>query len=741
MLGTLALAVLTALPMQDPPGTISGRVRSAGTGAPIPYAVVEVLRANADPIRVEANANGIYIIANVPAGSYTVRASHIDHAPHEVLGYRVFAGRNQSVGFDLAVRPVRLDPMVARAGHVPQPLRDTMTVRPEDLGVAARRALEVTPGVAELGLADAANAVPGYEPVDPSDVLFVRGATEDLKVVYLNGAPVFAPFQVGGLLTPIDGDLFRSTTLHVGGSPSRYDGGLSYVMDLETRSGRANGMHANVAVDMVAAKGAFEGPIGNRASFIVAGRGVHGRGAAPFIDQPFPYEYADGLGRVDVDLGNGRVLSMTGFWNRENVRLDSVQRNGNEAEWGNRAGSVRLRSEIGGMDALFTLAAGDFATRLPYGGLRVWVTEGTSNRLRGAADFGRTIGPGRVNFGGSIDRVAYGQNVWPLGFAQDSVLYRSRTAGTVGGVYIDASTNPVDRVQVRAGLRADVFSLASGVHLGPRISATMLVTERVALTIAAGQYRQFVRADDSPLAVIVTPGLAIPGAAQKLDVASASHFMAALDQELGEGISLSLEGYYKAFEGLPSTGGAKAEASGVDLWVRRNRGALNGWFGYSLAWVWSDDGSPGSADDNLFAGRQVMTAGVMGPLIGKGRFDVRFAYGAGLPFAAIPEPDAGTPVISVGFVDQPAFAMAAPLPSRPDAPDQPYLRLDAQVERTFNAEWNGFNFSVTPYVKVFNALDRRDGVFYYQPRGTDSGPLRAVAGLPVLPVLGFDWRF
>lgn len=739
MLATLALAVATALPLQDAPGTIWGQVRSGSTGAPIAYAVVEVLIDGADPIRVETNSNGIYVLPNVPVGRQTVRASHIDHAALQVeIG--VQSGRRVAVDFNLRLNPVRLAPVNARAGNVPPPLSDTMSVRPEDISLAQRRAMEVTSGVAELGLADAVKEVPGYEPVDPSDVLFVRGASEDLKIIYLNGAPVYAPFQVGGLITPLDADLFRSATLHLGGAPARYDGGLSYVMDMETRAGRDNALHGNVSLDMLAAKGQFEGPITKHASFILSGRGVHGRGAEPFVDDPFPYEYGDGVGRLDVDLGEGRILSVSGFWNRETVRLDSVQRPGQQAEWGNRAGSIRLRSDVGSMDALFTLAGGDFATRLPFGGLRVWVTEGTSNRLRATADFGKTVGSGRLQFGGSVDRVQYGQNVWPQGLSRDSLLYHSETSGTVAGVYMDATTNPIDRLQVRAGLRADVFSLLSGIQLGPRISATMLLTERVALTVAAGQYRQFVRADDEPLAVIVTPGLAIPGEAQQLDVASSSHLMAALSQELGGGIALSLEGYYKAFEGLPSTGGVKAEASGVDLWIRRNRGNFNGWFGYSLAWVWSDDSDAGPRATNLFAGRQIMTAGVAGPLIGKGRFDIRFAYGAGLPFAAIPEPEAGTPVISVGFVDQPAFSME-PLPSAPEPPDQPYVRLDAQVERTWDAEWNGFSFSVTPYVKVLNALDRRDGVFYYYERGGESQPARALAGLPVLPIVGLDWRF
>jgi hypothetical protein len=76
----------------------------------------------------------------------------------------------------------------------------------------------------------------------------------------------------------------------------------------------------------------------------------------------------------------------------------------------------------------------------------------------------------------------------------------------------------------------------------------------------------------------------------------------------------------------------------------------------------------------------------------------------------------------------------------PDAPDQPYLRVDAQLARTWEAEWRGIAFSLTPYVKVLNALNRRDGIFYYYDRGTDS-KARALAGLPVLPIIGLDWKF
>src|SRR5690606_28417972 len=127
-----------------------------------------------------------------------------------------------------------------------------------------------------------------------------------------------------------------------------------------------------------------------------------------------------------------------------------------------------------------------------------------------------------------------------------------------------------------------------------------------------------------------------------LSIAKATHFVVALDQELGVGLRLGLEGYYKTYEDLPASDGELAEASGVELWVRRTNGRYTGWLGYSLAWVWTVDDAPRSS--SVFAGRQLLSAGASGPLLGNGTFDIRVSYGAGLPFTAIPEPEATAPV-------------------------------------------------------------------------------------------------
>src|SRR6185295_11409560 len=134
--------------------------------------------------------------------------------------------------------------------------------------------------------------------------------------------------------------------------------------------------------------------------------------------------------------------------------------------------------------------------------------------------------------------------------------------------------------------------------------------------------RQLVRAGEGSIAEGAdTSALILSG--PPLAPARASHFLVGLDQMLVEELRLGIEGYYKRFEGIPSrsdaapvtlVGGAgsapaatAANASGVDLWLRRNTGRLTGWLGYSLGWVWAEGRSAGPTD--LFSGRQLLSMG------------------------------------------------------------------------------------------------------------------------------------
>lgn len=736
LLAVLALAIQVQAPAS---GLVWGQVRSESTGVPLRFAVVELPLSGREDLRTSTDENGIYILRDVPAGRRLLRATHIDHAPLDVEVIVPSAGQ-LALDFGLRLRPVPLPVVLARATSLPVTRADTTTSGAAALGAASVHVLEASPGVAELGLGEISHTIPGYEPIDPSDVLYVRGGAADLKLVLLDGAPVYAPFHLGGLIAAFDTDWLHSANLYLGGAPARFDGGLSYIMELESRAGRTGRTHAEVGADMLSARGRVEGPIVDGVGYLVGGRIVHGLGAEPFFRDVFPYRYGDAIGRIDAQVGEG-LLTATGFWNEEAVRLDSTSRAQGEAVWGNRAASVRYRGRVLGANALLTISGGTFRTALPIGGIRPLVTSASSARARLAADFERSLGPVRLAYGTSLDRMTFDYSAAARSSGPDSVLLRAHGEGDSGGAYVDAAFNVFRGLRLRAGLRGDAFALIDDVRFAPRLSMTLALGERAAITVAGGRYHQYVRAPEEEIIFVgsvVRDSVATP----PMTVARSSHVSVQLAQDLGDAMYLGLEGYYKQFEGLPSATSDGAEASGLELWVRRESERLTGWFGYSLAWVWSSDRDRYQPDPRAFAGRHLISAGIAGPTVGRGAFDVRIAYGSGLPYTAIPEPDGTPPVFSVSGDRPSVAAQTTAIPSAPrDEPDQPYLRIDARVEHTWSGQVSGMAFDITPYLKLLNALNRRDAIFYHFDRTPAGTELKPLAALPVLPVLGVEWRF
>jgi hypothetical protein len=741
IVSALVLALALALaPAQDPgTGTIRGQVRTESTGAPLAAAVVEVT--GTEFRRTAAtDAAGRFVIHDVPGGRRLLRASHIGHEPLEVEVV-VAAGGELHVDFSLRFRPVPLTGVTARTDpHAPG--RDTASASLPSLGIAGARLMESAPGIVELGMGGDGRGSPGQAPVDPADVLFVRGVASDLKLVLLDGAPVYSPFHVGGLLDSFDAQLLHNATLYLGGAPARYDGGLSYILDLTTRSGRPDRVHSSGAVDMMSARVTAEGGIGDRFRVLAGGRGVHGYGVEPLLRGAVPYAYAEGLTRVDLGLGSRHSLGLTAFRNREGVSLDSLG-NGQEAGWGNTALSLRLRGPLGGADAEFGAAYGAFDASLPTVNDETFPTRGEARRLRFTADLASDAGPLRLRYGASFDQQRLLHQVRSRPIDALSRTWDGAAEGQSAGAYLEGAWQPTRRLKVRAGLRGNHFPEDPGIRVAPRLSATWMLSDRASLTAAGGQYHQYVRtveapgvlrARDLPDTLYLPTGLAVD---------RATHFNLALHQELDDGVRLGVEGFFKNFDGVGLPHSERTQASGVDLWVRRDVGSFRGWLGYSLNWVWSMERTRVTSDE--FAGRQLLNAGFLGPLGRWAELEVRFVYGAGLPFSSIPldlasspewTSEPATPPIQLGTTSR----HAAETPLAPEYPSDPYLRLDLGLSRAFETRWGDTPLTIAPYVKILNSLDRRDALFYWSDRDSNAAP-RAVAALPVLPVVGMSWRF
>ncbi|MBD3348846.1 MAG: mucoidy inhibitor MuiA family protein [Candidatus Eisenbacteria bacterium] len=128
-------------------GALTGRVTDATTGLPLGYANVTLL---GTPYGGMSNADGVYILSEVPVGSYTARASFVGYEDETRRPVRISAGRVERSDFALRKMRIEAEEVVIEAERPMIETEDTATRRGD---VVARpintvsEALGTQPGV------------------------------------------------------------------------------------------------------------------------------------------------------------------------------------------------------------------------------------------------------------------------------------------------------------------------------------------------------------------------------------------------------------------------------------------------------------------------------------------------------------------------------------------------------------------------------------------------------------------
>lgn len=761
-------APLGAFQVSEGEGEIRGRIlgRRGKSLTPLPNALVQITQGRHLRTAV-SDAQGRYRLPGLADGRWRLQALHVGY---DDLSAVVLVPQGRAVTLDVELRwkPVELPPVRVVADPLP-PLWADRDPPPYEMGELVMRTMEAGTGMVEAGLAAVAQGAPGQDPSDPRDVLLMRGSAADMKLVLLDGAPVYTPFHMGGLVESLDPWALGGASMFLGGAPARFDGGLSYIMDLRTRTPSKDRVQGRVSADFLSASTTLEGPLVGSSGFLLSSRFLHEYGAPVLGRGGSPYGYGDFLGRLDWEAGEASHLFLTGFWNQEDVDLDLSSDRGTlapqgggpppaeftlgnllpdgRARWGNSALVAGLDWQSGESRAEARLAASRYEARLPLGDSLPFFAHGNSGRIRATLDFSRgTEGGGALRFGASFDRLNssyYAKELDPTRGVPDAEL---DSDGVTGGAYVEAVRRLTPDLTLRAGLRADNFSTDPGIRLAPRVSLSWLLTEAALLTVAAGRYHQYSTLPIEELREAFDSdqsGAAVEPKVLGLGVGASNHLLVSLDQQLAPGMRLGLEGFVKEFEGISGASGTPLHASGVDLRVARQGDRASGWLGYTLTWFWSSEGNL-VVGDSRFSGRHLLSAGLSARLTDRTGVLLRIGYGDGLPYTSIPlfgsstdEATAGAPkaqtTLNTDRVlnDAPGFSVG---------PDQGFLRVDAELFGTFRPVWFGRDVVVRPYLKVLNALNRRDALFYHFERWRDQDP-RPLADLPLLPVFGVEWRF
>jgi hypothetical protein len=747
---------------QEAGGELRGVVlgRRGRIAGPLPNALIQLTRGDRI-FTAAADSTGHYRIPGLVAGKWSVHALHVGY---EGLRAQVQVPKDGAVTLDVELpwKPVELPPITVVASPLPPVWQDELPP-PFEMGELSIRTMAAGTGMVEAGLAAVVQSIPGQDPSNPQDVLLMRGSAADMKLVLLDGAPVYTPFHMGGLVEGLDPWALGGAALFLGGAPARFDGGLSYIMDLRTRSPRGGRVQGRAYLDLLSGGTTLEVPLPGSGGLLLSSRLLHNLGAPALGRGASPYGYGDLLGRAEWGLGRDARLFITGFWNREEVDLDlsaSALSQGSpseaptpeiklgtllpdgQARWGNGALVAGFEGLLGGTLAEVRLAASRYEASLPLGDSIPFFAHGRSGRIRATVDLSRPVPWGSLRFGASFDRLTSNYSARELDPESSLPDTELETEGITGGAYLEATRPLSHAVRLRAGLRLDHFSEDPGLRLAPRLAVTWLLTDAAALTLAAGRYHQYSTLSIEELRGTLDGGeggASVAAAGLGMGVGAANHLLVSLDQLLAPGLRLGLAGFVKEFQGISGSAGTSLNASGVDLRVARQGERTSGWLGYTLTWFWSSQGTFGG-DGSRFSGRHLLSAGLTAKLTNRTGLLLRVGYGDGLPYTSIPL-----------FRDESLAGASQPAALNTDrvlndasgvteGPDQGFLPVDAEIYRTFTPSWLRPGSEIRPYVRVLNALNRRDALFYHFDRWRDHDP-RPLADLPLLPVLGVEWRF
>ena len=121
------------------------------------------------------------------------------------------------------------------------------------------RALTLLPGVTQ--------ARDGY-----SDIV-VRGADRGQSLILLDGIRVYNYNHFGGLISFVNTDVVKQVDIYKADFPARFGGMTSAVVEVVGKDGDASRHHLKASIGVTSSSLFAEGPIGDKLTYVVAGRG------------------------------------------------------------------------------------------------------------------------------------------------------------------------------------------------------------------------------------------------------------------------------------------------------------------------------------------------------------------------------------------------------------------------------------------------------------------------------------
>lgn len=751
--------------------TLSGYIKDAQTGETLLGA--NIYNKEFPSQGTTSNLYGFYSLT-LEEGNYTIVFSYLGYEDQEI---QINLKESQRLNVEMD-NGVTMKEVVVEATEKEKNVESTEMGRIE-LQVEQIKTLPVVFG--EIDILKTLQLLPGVQSAGEGNAgFYVRGGGPDQNLILLDEAVVYNSGHMLGFFSVFNADAIKNTTLIKGGMPASYGGRLSSVVDVQMKEGNDKKFVAEGGIGLIASRLTLQGPIQKeKSSFIISGRRTYGFDLAqPAIKKTdfagTNYYFYDLNAKVNHRFSDKDRLFLSAYFGRDVLKFRSPVRDFFfDLPYGNATATLRWNHLFN--EKLFSnvsIIYNDYEFKFEGGqdvfkvnvisGVRDWNAKvdfdyfpNVQHQIKFGANYSyHKLTP---NIANGTDGTTEFSNNLESQYAHDAAIYLlddwkinnlwSLNYGLRATIFqqVGPYTSKINGKEYKKGEPVKTYY-----DLEPRLSTKVKLSKNSSFKAGitfTNQYLHLVSNSTSTLPTDVwVPSTEIVKPQKGIQYAI-GYFKNFKKNEYES----SVEVYYKQLRNQIDYAESyvnnvaddlenvfvfgKGNSYGLELFLKKKYGKLNGWIGYTLSKTDRifPDINDGSTFPAIYDRRHDLSVVANYQVSKKWTFSGAFIYGTGNAFTAIK---------SLYFIEQtlnPEFDI------RNGARIEAYHRLDlsatltpiSKKEKKFKSFWT---FS------IYNVYNRKNTFFVYYDfqtsfeEGTAGAKAFKVSLFPIIPSVTWNFR-
>ena len=317
---------------------LSGTVSDPVSGNPVAGAVIYVSKIKAGAV---TNNVGFYSLT-LPKGQYQLECRMVGMRS-TVRNFIIYS--NGVLDIAMTENTNQLKEVVVSANK-------ENVVRNVRLGVekiSVRMLRQIPMGLGESDIVRSSLLLPGVQTVGEASGGFnVRGGGADQNLILLNYAPIINSSHFFGFFSTFNSDLIADATLYKSGTPARFGGRISSVLDIQPYEGNNEKVKVSGGINPVTGRILVDGPVKKgKSTFAIGARATYSDWILGLLPDQQLQNSKAGFYDIQADfhtvLNEKNSLSFSGYFS--NDKFDYYR--DSAFNYGNLAGTLKLKHIFG----------------------------------------------------------------------------------------------------------------------------------------------------------------------------------------------------------------------------------------------------------------------------------------------------------------------------------------------------------------------------------------------------------